>query len=818
MVDPLNAWWAQQLVLCDWAFMPDPLTLPEEAALERLAAIEVVDRGELAWRLLELDAAGHASASQLLASLELIALGGAAGWLTADVARSWAVNRCREIQRRYDSLDDWLEALCEARGREGWLHGDEGLLDACRALSKLEGEGAGITWSLLEQGLAQASVGPLWPDSPEDRVWRLRAAFSPVLVTPASQHDWQGVDTWLAEVWQIHCVEDLERALLWLTSQGDRQGWDIDASRLMSVSTAERQAWCEGLGPQERAYGRLLCRYIDQGEPLEWAAWDWLRAVDLAWAGACMGWLSPSDAALMAYHAADLVQRRYSDWSALARSYQRGRGLFEGQDRLPSLAADWQWLMGSPLSPWQDSLAELLDEGMIEASREAARGFRLSPRHWVLALASVREPELAARQGPPPTLVQSRRDEARKYLVETLDLHPDEGARALVRYWLPAQAHHLNQLAADAAHRALPSARTPFGDAPAGDISGRDGLAKATRHSATIHMAEKYAFYLLMSMDSEQFDAASLEEMAAALRDVLCRFYSSPKRLLEAWATWDSLLPEPEQPTLSHEIRWHLDDPGSLFHWLTWQGGDWREPGERPSLMHFTALSLVGPLNTASWSLPQPESDREGASIRDWIDGHYGLHTATELIDFVRFLLDVGDRQEYQINYAPYTLNAARLNSEIATLESGECNEEERNHLLRLLRVRDNADHCNDIDMCAWDLAQAVDLAIAGRQLGWLAQPDFLALLERAYQLASTHYAGWQDFARGLYAGFSFFMGETPERESFLASFRQALIAWLSGAPPLAGTWASLDFPGARPRHWAPLHIDTLPGDGRTLH
>ncbi|MBR9771185.1 MAG: DUF1266 domain-containing protein [Gammaproteobacteria bacterium] len=818
MVDPLNAWWAQQLVLCDWAFMPDPLMLPEEAARERLAALEIPDRGELGWRLLELNAANTVPASHLLGALELVALAGASGWMSAEVSRGWAARLCSDIHHRHASLDEWLEALCASRSGEGWLRGDEGLLDTCRALSKLEGEGAGITWPLLGTALSREPAAALWPDSPEDRVWRLRAAFSPVLMTPASIDDWDGVEAWLGEVWQIHGAEDLKRALLWLTSQGDRQGWDIDAARLMAVSAGERQAWCEGLAPQERPYGRLLCRYVDQGEPLEWAAWDWLRAVDLAWAGSCIGWLTPQEASLLAHHAGDLVQRRYSDWSALARSYQRGRGLFEGQDRLPTLAADWQLLMGSPVSPWHGSLQELLDQEQVEASRQAARQWRASPRHWVLALASVREPELAARQGPTPPLPQARRDEARKYLAETLDLHPDEGARSLVRYWLPAQAHHLNQLAADAAHRALPSARTPFGDAPQADLAGRDGLARATRHSATIHMAEKYAFYLLMSMDSEQFDEDSLTDMAASLRDVLCRFYSTPKRLLEAWATWDALLPEPDQPSLTYEIRWHLDDPGSLFHWLEWRSGDWREPGERPSLMHFTALSLVGPLNTAAWSLPQPESDREGASILEWIDGHYGLHSATELIDFVRFLLDAGDRQEYQINYAPYTLNSARLNSEIATLESGECNEEERNHLERLLRVRDNADQCNDVDMCAWDLAQAVDLAIAGRQLGWLAQQDFLALLERAHQLASEHYAGWQEYARGLYAGFSFFMGETPEREAFLASFRQALVAWLSGAPPLAGTWASLDFPGARPRHWAPLHIDTLPGDGRTLH
>nr|WP_300310829.1 DUF1266 domain-containing protein [Halomonas sp.] len=818
MVDPLNAWWAQQLVMCNWAFMPDPMMLPEEAARERLAALEIADRGELGWRLLELRGAVEVPASWLLASLELAALAGAAGWLSHEQACQWGLDTCRSIHSRYADLDAWLEAVRTCRGAEDWMRGDDGLPEACLALSTLEAEGDGVTWALLEACLEKKGKARLWPQQAEDQVWRLRAAFSPVMVTPACELDWVGSERWLSEVWQIHGRDDLIRAILWLTSQGDRQGWDIDAARLMMLSQEECQTWLESLEPQVVAYGRLLSQYVAKGEPLEWAAWDWLRAVDLAWAGCCSGWLTQQEGTMLATHAGDLVVRRYSDWSALARAYQRGRSLFEGQDRLPQLSMDWRLLMSSPASPWRGSLGELLNADVVEAARHSIRQWRSSPRHWVLALASVRDPELSTRQGAEPVLSESRVEEARQYLIESLELYADEGAKALMRYWLPAQAHHLNQLAADAAHRALPPSRTPFGDPASADLINRDSLSKATRHSATIHMAEKYAFYLQMAMDSQQFSERELIEMASSLRDVLCRFYSSPKQLLEAWATWDSLLPEPEQPTLTVEIRWHLEDPGSLFHWLDWASDTWNEPGERPSLSHFTALALVGPLNTPVWNLPQQESDREGASIRDWIDSHYGLHSSTELIDFVRFLLDVGDRQEYQINYAPYTLNPARLSSEIATLESGDCNEEERNHLSRLIRVRDNAESCNDVDMCAWDLAQAVDLAIAGRQLGWLARSDFLSVLERAYALASEHYSGWQDYAQGLYAGFSFFMGETPDREAFLASFRQAITAWLSAAPPLAGSWASLDFPGARPRHWAPLHIDTLPGDGRTLH
>ncbi|MDR5867595.1 DUF1266 domain-containing protein [Halomonas koreensis] len=821
MVDPLNAWWAQQLVLCEWAFAPDPLTLEAEVASARLESLGVVDRGELGWRLLEaLGAGAEADPGGLLAGLELAALGGAAGWLSAERARDWARRLAEAVIHVHDSLDDWLAALCRARSAEGWVRGDDGLVEAGEALAALEHEGEGVTWDMLREWLAAHRRAPsLWPEADADRVWRLRAPFGPILEPAAAPLDWQGLEGWLGEAWQVGGRDELIRVMLWLAAQGDRQAWDLDATRLLAAAPEERHAWWEGLAPGDRAAGRVLLAFVEGGEPLEWAAWDWLRLIDLAWAGACLGWLSDDEARAFALHGADLALHRYSDWMALARAYQRGRSLFEARDLRPAFEADWALLLHSPVSPWRIPLQELLAVERLEASRQAIRDWRRAPRHWVLALAAVREPALAQGQGVAPRPSEARRQEARAYLAETLDLHADEGADALARHWLPAQAHHLNQLAADAAHGALPPARTGFGQPPRGDLAGRDALGRASRHAATIHMAEKYAFYLQMAMDSELFDDGRLTSLAAALQDSLCRFYPDPRRLLAAWAHWEALLPEPDQPSLTAEIRWHLEDPGSLFHWLDWRaGGQWQEPGPRPTLLHFTAMALVGPLNSPAWSLPQPESERECASIREWVDGHYGLHGAEELAEFVDYLLEVGDRQEYQINYAPYTLNRARLQSEIATLESGECSEEERNHLLRLLRVRDDEDGCNELDLAAWDLAQAVDLAIAGRQLGWLDEPAFLAVLERAHALAARHYGGWEAYARGLYAGFSFFMGETPEREAFLGSFRQALVSWLTAAPPLAGAWASLDFPGARARHWAPMHVDTLPGESRQLH
>lgn len=825
MVDPLSAWWAQQLVLCDWAFSPDPTAIEPSLAVQRLAEMEIADRGELGWQLVEAFSPGTVNPLGHLESLELLALSVAAGWLPVEQARAWVARIADDICAHCNTLEDWLIALRHARGVLDWERGDDGFLEACHALSTLEREGAGITWEVLAETVRRLPQAPLWPSAPSEQAWRLRAAFAPVLAAGADEAlDAPQVRAFLADEWQVHDRDGLVRLLLWLAGQGDRYAWDLDATRLLEASVEQRAAWLAGQKGGAVASGKVLLGFLSRGETLEWAAWDWLRLVDLAYAGLALGWLAQTEADAFAHHALDLITRRYSDWVAMVTAYQRGRSLFEGSDKMAELDQDWALLLQSPASPWREPLKALQDDANREASQAAMRAWRADARHWVLALASVREPELLLRQGPRPSLAESVYKDAQHYLKEVLGLYPDDGVAGLARYWLPAQAHHLNQLAADADHNALPSLVTPFGKPAAEGLAQRDALKGCSRFSATVHMAEKYAFYLQMADDSGEFDADGLSRLAESLRGVLGRFYPDARRLLNAWACWEAALPEPplEQSTpvsLAHEIRWHRDDPGSPFHWLDWRAGaSWQEPGPRLSLPRFTALALVGPLNGGAWSEPLPESAREVAAIQEWMDGHYGLQDGEALREFLDFLLSAGDRQEYQINYAPYTLNAARVASEIATLESDDCSEDERNHLLRLKRIRDNEAGCNTFDMAAWDIAQAVDLAIAGRQLAWLSEEQFTSALDQSATLAAKHYPGWQAYARGLYAGFSFFMGETEERKAFLSSFREALVSWLTGAPPLAGPWASLDFPGARPRHWAPLHIDTLPGDARTLH
>lgn len=657
-----------------------------------------------------------------------------------------------------------------------------------------------------------------WPTCPKANCWRVCALVRPVSHYPAAQADWPDAAQWLHQAWEVHDREGLVTTLLWLGAQGERQRWDIDARVLRTLDSTQRDAWLNDA--KDAPHAPVLHRFIRDKVPLDWAAWDWVRMAELAWAGACSGYLAQQEADQFAAHAVDLLSQRYADWTALLNAFVRGLSLFEGQERLSAgFSDDEQALLTSATSPWAHPLASLLDSETREASRKALRSMRQSAYHWLLALAGVREPELMLRQGNTEVVLpEARRMEVSHFLQDTLGLHADEGAAALARYWLPAQAHHLNQLAADAAHGVWPPTRTHFGELDQDGRMQRRALKNISHHSATIHMAEKFAFYLHMALDSQLFDQDDLLDYVSALRSSLCRFYPDARTLLEAWLAWEKCLPETDSESLVHEIAWHLDDEGSLFHWLDWQPGVWREPGFRPALSHFTAMALAGPLNSAAWSEPYPESPREKREIMEWVDNHYQLQEAGEFNEFIRYMLESGDRQDYQINYAPYTLNMQRLDAEIAILESGECSPEEYQHVLRLKRVRDDEDGCNHLDLTAWDIAQIVDLAIAGRQLGWLGKTDFYRLLDQASVLAGQHYSDWHAYAQGLYAGFSFFMGDTPERESFLAGLRQALMAWLCASPLLAGPWASLDFPGNKPRHFAPLHVDTLPGDQRTLH
>lgn len=659
-----------------------------------------------------------------------------------------------------------------------------------------------------------------WPEADDAFIWRARAAFAPVMhLGLPTERERDGIAALLSRVWAVEGRDELIRTMLWLGGQGHRYGWELEYRRLQAMSREKRLKWRAAMNDQP-GYAATLQGFVVHGLPNDFAAWDWLRLIDLAWAGWVMGWLSEDEARLYAAHGVDLLAHRYPDWRAVALAWQRGRSLQEGLDLMADFEAEWQLLLASPASPWQRPLASLArsDSDLIRRSRQMIRRKRSAARHWTLAIASIREPDLLYRQGVEAAPGDEQRRRSRDYLRDVLDWRQEEGREGIERFWMPGQVHHLNQLAANAAHRRLPVAETAFGKPPVDPERYRKLLAECAPANATIYMAEKYAFHLQMLVDAGHFEVAEFDAHHERLAVALSHAYDTPGRLLKDWAQWESALPEGESETLLEEIRWHAADPGSPFHWLTSPTGLWQEPGQRPSLSRFAALALSGPLNAALWGDPQVQYGSQAREVHEWLDSHYGLGSPEQLCGFLDFLVEAGDRQEYLINYAPYTLNARRLRQEIAVLESAECSEDEKVHLERLRRVERNDQQCNDLDMAAWDIAQLVDLAAAGRQLGWLSADRLDDYLNRAYTLASHHYSDWQSYAGGMLAGYSFFMMGTPERSAFLAEFKTALAAWLSGLPPLAGAWASVDFPGSQSRHWPPLHADTLPGDARVLH
>ncbi len=268
MADALNAWWAQQLVLCDWAFTPHPLAVDAVAAEQRLLQLGITDRGTLADQLFfALDApAGHAD--RLLSALEWAALGGAAGWLAPDQAQRWAHHVARRITTDYSDLRGWLADLRRAMGAKGWETGaDDRFIDACRALADLESDGEGITWPVLEAALAKLALpASLWPDAPEARPRRLGALFRPVICHPASAADWPEARARMERVWQVYDREQLLEVMLWLSAQGERQRWDIEARELLSMDHAQRQEWQRGV-EQESAHAPVLTTFVHQGSP-----------------------------------------------------------------------------------------------------------------------------------------------------------------------------------------------------------------------------------------------------------------------------------------------------------------------------------------------------------------------------------------------------------------------------------------------------------------------------------------------------------------------------------------------------------------------
>lgn len=627
------------------------------------------------------------------------------------------------------------------------------------------------------------------------------------------QKFWPDVQATLNEYWQVHSAKDCKQLLYWMAGQGQRYAWQLDVSWLQQAEESDREVWRSELPEGYEDYANLLAN-LEPNASLDVAAWDWVRMADLALAGYLAGYLTQAEWRSFALVSLWLLRSQYDSWQALADSYLLGYRLWQTQTEFtlsPELEITWELLLTLPFSPfnqldWQALSLDHPDFRDAKASFSAALD---DPFLLTALVASLRDDACLLTGLAADDLPEERREEARDYLFAGLDIHPDEALTStLARFWQPGRVHHYDQLALNCRINKAPCLAKNLVASPEVLSIWKQqspNLAKLVKHPAGIVMAEKYAFYLVKAEETQHYPNAEITRLNLALKDYLSWHYSSTQELLLAWKGWDELLSqvEDEKPLLT-ELNWHLTDPGSLFRFIPWKrpAVSFTEPGKPVSEADLATLNLVGPLTGIHWSWPEKLPAWPRDELKNLLQDTHLFQTADDLLDYLDHLYHAGDRQEYLIVFSPFTLNKARLDTEIETHEQDERDEEQEAYYQRLLRVKHNSLGINDVDLTAWDMVQLVDLAVAGYQLDWLNDAQLHEWLAKVRKLIVEEYYGWDDFSRALLAGYNFFMNESEQRDELLETFTQRLLSLLIAVPPQVGLWYTLAWPGERARDW----------------
>ncbi|WP_162299639.1 YbeU/YbeR family protein [Marinospirillum perlucidum] len=626
---------------------------------------------------------------------------------------------------------------------------------------------------------------------------------------------WPDVKSTLNTYWQVHTANDCLQLIFWLGGQGQRYAWQLDYQWLRTAEEEDKSNWYRELPEGFEGYAQLLEEKVATGgDELDVAAWDWVRMADLALAGYLAGYLSATQWRSFALVALWLLRSRYSSWEALADSYLLGYQLWQTQTDFslsPELEVTWQQLLTLPFSPLKqlDWQALSLDHPDFRDALSFYSQQLDDPLMLGSLLASLRDDVSLLTGLALDDLPSSRKNEARDYLFAGLDIHPDEQLTAtLARFWQPGRVHHYDQLALNSRVGKQPLLPDNLAAVEAVWETWREQapqLAQLVAHPAGIIMAEKYAFYLVKALETDHYPLEEIQQLALALKDYLSWHYSSALDLLQAWQAWDRVLgQDSEERPLSNELNWHLQDAGSLFRFLPWKRPPARlvEPGKPVSEADLATLNLVGPLTGLHWSWPEKLPQHPRQELKNLLQDTHLFQDAGDLKDYLNHLLVAGDRQEYMIVFSPFTLNSQRLEHEIEAQQQEGRDDEQEGYYQRLLRVRDNVLGVNDVDLTAWDMAQLVDLAVAGYQLDWLSDAELREWLGKARSLITREYTGWSDFAQALLAGYNFFMHETEKREELLEVFSQRLLSLLIAVPAQAGLWYTLAWPGDRQPAW----------------
>lgn len=793
--------------------------------------------------LQEEDALYLPAAADQVNALELILVLHALQYWDDQQAQTWLALFVSQILADYQKLTDFITDVWRI---DGWLLEEsqwdleaetypEALKIATRACqtaglpawSKLAVEAPAYPWP------AQTSLG-------ERYALNVRACEYPIYMSDFQQPKQMAQDYWpsvsddLVQDWQVKDAHAVKQLLYWLAGQGHRYLWQLEHQEIRLMDTEQRQAWCEEQGEADQGYAHLMLTFAEQPH-LDVAAWDWIRMADIALAAYMAAWFDQATYRTFALTSVYLLAQTYTDWSSMRAAYLRGRSLWAQQDLTAAhtlYARSWDQLNAWPWNPfalawpYPDHMQAEVDQALADFSAGLTH-----PEILPTLVASLRDDALLAHlplQGLAAAhlpISKQRIQEGRSYLQEVLHFNVEDTQLPmteahlplLTRFWVHTQVEHLDQLTQmPASFPRLPDNLRPSDEHLALWQQTQKALSQLKNQTSGVYLAEKYSFYLLKAWESQTFTAEALAALLQQTQDYLHTKYQDAQGLLTAWLAWEQVLGQDDEHPLVRELTWHQQDIGSLFHWLPWPK---RQQEVAPAWGHLNThelarLNLCAPLTGPQWQWPQVGQNVRNQDVHQWLSESYLLHDAQELNHFLGFLRDAGDRQDFIVNYAPFTLNATRLQMELEHFEQQtQLSMEDKVHQQRLRMVQHNALGINDLDLTAWDVAQMIDLAIAGYQIGWLTHMQLEHWLETGCQLAGQQYAGWVEYAEALLAGFYFFASDPDEHHQQLEHFSRRILTLLIGLPPLYGVWLTLPwvghqaFPSASILHTSPSRL-----------
>jgi hypothetical protein len=147
----------------------------------------------------------------------------------------------------------------------------------------------------------------------------------------------------LKESWGVTDAATLRERVTWLTTEGHSAEYRATCARFDAMPAHERESELRLL---------FVGRFREQVGDKDLAAWDQVRAINVAGWGFLAGFLTEEEAWALILPAARTCQRTYGSWEELGRHYLLGMA-FWGPSHLERGQPAFDGLMADPNSPWR---------------------------------------------------------------------------------------------------------------------------------------------------------------------------------------------------------------------------------------------------------------------------------------------------------------------------------------------------------------------------------------------------------------------------------------------------------------------------------